>query len=69
MKMQIVCKSLFTKSVQNVQHLQFCMDTCLETLYPLVNSSVSNDFAYGRHNAKAVAVPPPRSRFRCLGSP
>jgi len=37
--MQIVCKSLFTQGVQNVQHLH---ETCPETLSPLANCGVDN---------------------------
>jgi len=37
-KMQIVCKSLFTKSVQMST---ICMDTCLKMLSALVNCSVN----------------------------
>jgi len=40
--MQIVCKSLFTKGVQNVNYFT---DTCLETLSSLVNYSVSDDLS------------------------
>jgi len=39
MKMQIVCKSLFTKGVQMST---IFTDTCLETLSALVNCSVSD---------------------------
>jgi len=37
-RIQIVCKSLFTKSVQ----MSICTDTCLEMLSALVNCSVRN---------------------------
>ena len=39
MKMQNVCKSLFTKGVQVYT---ICTDTCLEMLSALVNSSVND---------------------------
>jgi len=39
MKMQIVCKSLFTKGVQMCT---ICTDTCLETLSALANCSVND---------------------------
>jgi len=39
MKMQIVCKSLFTKGVQNVHHLHGHMPAALSSL---VNCSVNN---------------------------
>ena len=39
-KMQIVCKSLFTKMFKM---FTVCTDTCLETLSSLVNCSVSNN--------------------------
>jgi len=39
MKMQIVCKSLFTKMFKMST---ICMNTCLETLSSLVNCSVDD---------------------------
>jgi len=42
-KMQIVCKSLFTKYVQNVHHLHGHM-RCLEMLSPLVSCCSVNNF-------------------------
>jgi len=42
MKIHIVCKSLFTKGVQNVH---ICTDTYLETFSSLVNCSVNNNLS------------------------
>jgi len=42
MKMQIVCKSLFTKMFKMSTN---CTDTCLETLSSLVNCSINNDLS------------------------
>jgi len=45
-KMQLVCKSLFIKSVKKVfKMFTICTDTCLETLSLLVNCSVNNDLS------------------------
>jgi len=54
-KMQIVCKSLFTKGVQMST---ICTDTCLEMLSALVNCSVNDVLSdVGHRTVSQLSVP------------